>query len=48
MGKNEKSHKKMASLASKVLSGKKKPTKAEILSLAADVLTQTADRKKKS
>ena len=45
MGKNEKTSKKMAKLASKVLSGKIKPTKAQIKSLAAGVLTQAPDKK---
>lgn len=47
MGKNEKSSKRMSSLAAKVLSGDRKPTRKEIKSLAAAVLTQTPDRPKK-
>lgn len=47
MAKNEKSSKNVASLASKVLSGKK-PTAAQAKTLAASVLTQAPDKKKKS
>lgn len=46
MGKNEKTSKEMATLAAKILAGKK-ATKKEILSLAAGVLTQTPDKRKK-
>lgn len=45
--KNEKTSKKLASLASKVLSGDKNPTKKEILSLAGGLLTQAPDKSKK-
>ena len=48
MAKNEKTSKKMAKLASEVLSGKKKPTAKEAKSLAASVLTQAPDRPKES
>lgn len=47
MGKNEKTSSKVATIASKVLSGEKTPTKAEVKSLAASVLTQTPDKKKR-
>ena len=46
MAKNEKTSSSVASLASKVLSGDKKPTSAEIKKLAASVLTQAPDKKK--
>lgn len=46
MAGNEKSSKKLASLAGKILSGEKKPTVADAKALAASVLTQTADKKK--
>lgn len=46
MGKNEKTSKPIASLASKVLSGEKKPTVSDAKKLAASVLTQTPDKKK--
>lgn len=46
MPKNEKSSPKLATLASLVLSGQKKPTQSEIAALAASVLTQTPDKKK--
>lgn len=45
MAKNEKSSSKVASLASKVLSGEVKPTPAQARSLAASVLTQKPDKK---
>jgi hypothetical protein len=47
MAKNEKTSKKIAKLASEVLSGKKKPTAKEAKSLAASVLTQSPDKPKK-
>ena len=47
MGKNEKTSKRIASLASKVLLGRKNPTKKEIKTLAASVLTQAPDRRKR-
>lgn len=47
MPKNERTSKKVASLASRVLSGKKKPTVSDAKKLAASVLTQAPDRKKK-
>jgi hypothetical protein len=47
MARNEKTSKKVASLASEVLSGNKKPTKAEVKTLAASALTQTPDKKKR-
>lgn len=47
MSKNEKSSPKVATLAARVLSGDKKPTPKEILTLAASVLTQTPDKKPK-
>ncbi len=46
MGKNEKTSKDVASLASKVLSGEKVPTVKEAKTLAASVLTQAPDKKK--
>ena len=46
MGNNEKTSPKVASLASKILSGEKKPTIADAKTLAASVLTQAPDRKK--
>lgn len=45
MARNEKSSPKLATLASKVLSGRKVPSKAEVASLAAAVLTQAPDKK---
>ena len=47
MGRNEKSSKPIATLASKVLSGDKKPTIADAKKLAASVLTQAPDKKKR-
>jgi hypothetical protein len=47
MAKNEKTSRKVATLASKVLSGEKKPTTAETKTLAASVLTQTSDKPKR-
>lgn len=47
MHSKEKSSKKLSHLASEVLSGKKIPTRKEVKSLAASVLTQAPDRKKK-
>ncbi len=47
MPKNEKTSKQVASLASKVLAGNKKPTLAQAKTLAASVLTQTPDKKRK-
>jgi len=46
MAKNEKTSPHVAKLASKVLSGEKKPTAKEIKTLAASVLTQAPDKKK--
>lgn len=46
MANNEKTSSKVATLASKVLSGEKKPTAAEAKTLAASVLTQAPDKKK--
>jgi hypothetical protein len=46
MAKNEKTSKRVATLASKVLSGEKKPTAKEAKTLAASVLTQSPDKKK--
>jgi hypothetical protein len=46
MAKNERTSKGVASLASKVLAGTKKPTPAQVKTLAASALTQTADKKK--
>jgi len=46
MARNEKTSKSVATLASKVLSGQKRPTLAESKRLAASVLTQTPDRTK--
>lgn len=48
MSQNEQTSAKVATLASQVLSGDKKPTQKEILTLAASVLTQTPDKKKRS
>jgi hypothetical protein len=45
MPNNEQTSKPVAKLASQVLSGEKKPTQKEILSLAASVLTQAPDKK---
>lgn len=45
MAKNEKTSKQVATLASKVLSGDKKPTLKDAKTLAASVLTQTPDKK---
>jgi hypothetical protein len=47
MAKDEKSSPRLRKLASKVLSGRKKPTKKEILSLAGAVLTESPDKPKK-
>ncbi len=47
MGKNEKTSRPIASLASKVLSGEKKPTISDAKKLAASVLTQAPDKKKR-
>jgi len=46
MARNEKTSQPIATLASKVLSGEKKPTAAEIKQLAASVLTQAPDKRK--
>lgn len=46
MAKNEKTSNKIASLASQVLKGNKKPTVKEIRQLAASVLTQAPDKKR--
>jgi hypothetical protein len=46
MAKNEKSSKPVATLASKVLSGEKRPTLKDAKTLAASVLTQAPDKKK--
>lgn len=46
MAKNEKSSSKVSTLASKVLSGEKKPTLADARRLAGSVLTQAPDKKK--
>jgi hypothetical protein len=46
MAKNEKTSPKVATLAAKVLSGHK-PTAAQAKTLAASVLTQAPDKKKK-
>lgn len=46
MAKNEKSSSKVATLASKILSGDKKPTQKDAKTLAASVLTQAPDKKK--
>ena len=46
MPRNEKTSKEVARLAAKVLAGKK-PTQAEAKTLAASVLTQAPDTKKK-
>jgi hypothetical protein len=47
MARNEKTSSKVAALASKVLSGDKKPTAKEVKSLAAAALTQAPDRRRK-
>ena len=47
MAKNEKSSKKLAALAGTVLSSKKRPSLAVSKKLAASVLTQAPDKKKK-
>lgn len=47
MGRNEKTSKPIATLASKVLSGDRKPTLADAKKLAASVLTQAPDKKKR-
>lgn len=47
MARNEKTSKPIATLASKVLSGEKKPTVADAKKLAASVLTQSPDKKKR-
>lgn len=46
MANNEKTSKKVATLASKVLSGDKKPTIKEAKTLAASVLTQAPNKTK--
>lgn len=46
MARNERTTRSVAKLAGKVLSGTKKPTVAEIKTLAASALTQTADKAK--
>jgi hypothetical protein len=46
MAKNEQTSKPVATLASQILSGEiAKPTHAQILTIAASVLTQTPDKK---
>lgn len=47
MAKNEKTSQKVATLASKVLSGGHKPTVKEIKTLAATALTQTSDKRRR-
>jgi hypothetical protein len=47
MGKNEKTSKPIATLASKVLSGEKRPTLSDAKKLAASVLTQAPDQKRR-
>jgi len=47
MAKNEKTSKKIGTLASKVLMGKKKPTLKESKRLAGSVLTQRPSKKRK-
>lgn len=47
MAKNEKTSKRMGTLASKALKGKKKLTKKQIQSLGGGLLTQRPDKKKK-
>ncbi len=47
MAGNEKTSKPIAKLASQVLSGAKKPTVTDAKKLAASVLTQAADKKKR-
>jgi hypothetical protein len=47
MSKNERSTPKTASLAGKVLSGQVKPTSTQVKTLAASVLTQAPDKKKR-
>lgn len=47
MAKNEKTSKKVGTLASKVLSGKKNPTKQESKKLAGSALTQMPNKKKR-
>lgn len=47
MSKNEKTSKAVGTLASKVLSGEKRPTLAESKKLAASVLTQRPDKKRR-
>lgn len=44
---NEKTHKNIASLASKILSGKKKPTSRDAIKMAGSLLTQAPDHKRK-
>lgn len=46
MASNEKTSKPVATLASKILSGDKKPTVTDAKRLAASVLTQSPDKKK--
>lgn len=48
MAKNEKTSKKVATIASKGLISPKSLTKAEIKTLSASTLTQTKDKPKKS
>jgi len=48
MAKNEKTSSKVATLASKVLSGETKPTPSQARTLAASVLTQAADKPKRN
>lgn len=45
MAKNEKTSKRLATLASKVLKGVKTPTAKEVKSLAGALLTQVSDKK---
>ena len=47
MPKNEKTSSRVATLASKVLSGEKTPTTKDAKTLAASVLTQAPDKTKK-
>lgn len=47
MAKNEKTSSRVSTLASKVLSGEKKPTTKDAKTLAASVLTQAPDKKKR-
>lgn len=48
MANNEKTHKQIASLAAKILSGEKKATQKDAKKLAGSVLTQAPDRKKRA